>query len=197
MRSLVLLAWNGPYWLIGGISFFSGRYGWACDSVRNYEASCKERLRSRNRANGNQVVLANGRILNVNAKSYPDLYWALRGGGNNFGVVTRFDLETFEQGNMWGGMALYPVAANTSIFKAFENFANNAPKDPDAALITAFAYAQGQYFASIDLEYAKPIVNPPIFHEFTAIPSLQSTLRIANLTDLTVELNSSNPSGFR
>lgn len=145
------------------------------------------------------MVLASGRILNVNAKSHSDLYWALRGGGNNFGVVTRFDLETFKQGQMWGGTKVYPISANMSIFKAFDNFANNAPRDPDAALILAFVYAQaqGQYLASNDYEYAKPVVNPPIFHEFTDIESIASTMRITNLPNLTKELDSFSPIGFR
>lgn len=170
----------GGLTLGGGISFFSGRYGWACDGVRNYE-----------------VVLANGRINNVNQTANPDLYFALRGGGNNFGIVTRFDLETFPQGNLWGGMTIHPITANVSIYKAFYNFANNAPKDPDAALITAAAYAQGQYIFSNDYEYAKPVINPPIFHEFTSIPNITSTMRIASMSDLARELNASNPGGFR
>ena len=98
---------------------------------------------------------------------------------------------------MWGGMAVYPVTANASIFKAFSNFATASPADLDAALIVASAYVQGTYIFSIDYEYAKPIANPPIFDEFTAIPSLTSTVRITSLTNLTLELNVSNPSGFR
>jgi FAD/FMN-containing dehydrogenase len=62
----------GGLTLGGGISWYSGRHGWACDGVKNYE-----------------VVVASGEILEVNQETYPDLYWALRGGGNNFGVVTR------------------------------------------------------------------------------------------------------------
>ena len=54
-----------------------------------------------------QVVLANGSISNVNNQSYPDLYFSLRGGGNQFGIVTRFDLETFTQGPVWGGHSFY------------------------------------------------------------------------------------------
>lgn len=49
-----------------------------------------------------QVVLANGSISQINYQSHPDLYWALRGGGSNFGIVTRFDLETHPQGLAWG-----------------------------------------------------------------------------------------------
>jgi FAD/FMN-containing dehydrogenase len=82
----------GGLTLGGGISFLSGRHGWACDGVRNYE-----------------LVSASGDILDVNYTSYPDLYWALRGGGNNFGIVTRFDLETFPQGQMWGGTFATPI----------------------------------------------------------------------------------------
>jgi hypothetical protein len=54
-----------------------------------------------------QVVLANGSISNISYLSQPDLYFALRGGGKNFGVVTRFDLETFSQGPVWGGHNYY------------------------------------------------------------------------------------------
>jgi hypothetical protein len=53
------------------------------------------------------VIFADGSINNVNPNSFPDLFWALRGGGNNFGLVTRFDLATFPQGPMWGGVKLY------------------------------------------------------------------------------------------
>ncbi|KAL9064571.1 MAG: hypothetical protein Q9161_008793 [Pseudevernia consocians] len=170
----------GGLTLGGGISFFSGRHGLACDNVRNYE-----------------VVLANASIANINHTSDPDLYFALRGGGNNFGIVTRFDLETFPQGLMWGGSRFYPITANASLITAFDNFAANGPSDPDAALIVAFYYYNGTFGSSTDMEYAKPTINPPIFHELMGIESLTSTMRITNLTNLTLELEASNPTGFR
>ncbi|KAI4128306.1 MAG: hypothetical protein LQ338_002805 [Usnochroma carphineum] len=164
----------------GGISYFSGRYGWACDNVKNYE-----------------IILANGQIANANLNTNPDLYWALRGGGNNFGIITRLDLETFPQGQMLGGANFYPMTANASLFSAYQCFVVDQSTDPDAALIAAFVYTQGQWFASNDYEYAKPVRNPPIFQDFFAIPTLSSTVRITNLTDLTAELTTYNPSGFR
>ena len=142
-------------------------------------------------------MLANASIVEVNQQSFPDLYFALRGGGNNFGIVTRFDLETFPQGQMWGGMTSYPITANASLLSALYNFAVNAPTDPDAALIVAFAYVEGEYVAVTDIEYAKPIIDPPIFREFTAIESITSTLRITSLSNLTEEFKTANPSGFR
>lgn len=129
--------------------------------------------------------------------SHPDLYFAFRGGGNNFGIVTRFDLETFQQGPLWGGIKFHPITVNASIIKAFDNFANNASQDPDAALILTFDYFQGQFFSGNDYEYAKPVVNPPIFHEFMEIESISSTMRIASLTNLTEEIRAASPDGYR
>lgn len=144
-----------------------------------------------------KVVLANASIVDVNLSSHPDLYFALRGGGNNFGIVTRFDLETFPQGSMWGGMRLYPITASSSLLTAFTNFTAAAQSDPDAALILAFAYAEGKFFASADLEYAHPIEDPEIFHDLMRIESVANTMRITHLTDLTLELNATNPGGLR
>lgn len=83
---------------LGGISFISRRYGWALDNVQNFE-----------------VVLANGSISDINQASAPDLYYALRGGGNNFGIVTNFDLETHIQGQVWGGHKFW-IIDNADIF---------------------------------------------------------------------------------
>ncbi|KAL2836742.1 hypothetical protein BJX68DRAFT_250339 [Aspergillus pseudodeflectus] len=80
----------GGFTLGGGISFLSRRYGWAVDNVANYE-----------------LVLANGTITNVNQSSHPDLYFALRGGGNNFGIVTRFDFETRRHSLVSGGTIVF------------------------------------------------------------------------------------------
>lgn len=77
--------------LTGGVSFFSSREGFVCDNVLNYE-----------------VVLASGEIVNANEHENSDLWISLRGGGNNFGVVTRFDFRTFPQpGKFWGGSVFY------------------------------------------------------------------------------------------
>jgi FAD/FMN-containing dehydrogenase len=54
-----------------------------------------------------QIVLANGSISNISQSTHPDLYWALRGGGKNFGIVTRFDLETVPQKQMYGGLNIF------------------------------------------------------------------------------------------
>ena len=175
----------GGLTLGGGISFFSGRYGWACDNVNTYE-----------------VVFADGSIQEVTYATYPDLYFALRGGGNNFGIATRFDLFTFEQGDLWAGTETFIYSNETAaaLNEAFYYIDINAPSDPYAQVILAYAYVQSidTYIIASDLQYGKPVVNPPILQNFTAVPgSISSTLRITNLTGLTQEFNNSNPNGFR
>lgn len=175
----------GGLTLGGGISFFSNIYGWACDNVIEY-----------------QVVTASGIILNVNQKTYPDLYWALRGGGNNYGVVTSFKVNTIPlpQGLMWGGSR---VSLNTSgefpqLIKAFYDLGTTgATSDPNAAQILSFTSYQGLNLASAALEYAKPVANPPIFNEFYAIPTISDTTSVRTLAAITDEFAASNPDGRR
>ncbi|KAK9436350.1 FAD binding domain-containing protein [Metarhizium brunneum] len=175
----------GGLTLGGGISFFSNRYGWSCDNVNNF-----------------QVVFADGSIRHVNPRAYPDLYWALRGGGNNFGIVTRFDLATYPQGDMWAGSQAFLLTNETAtaINNAFYHLAINSPQDPYAQIILAYAYVQSQgvYVIASDLQYGKPTPNPAILNNFTSIKGpVADTLRVTNLTGLTLEFNSSNPGGFR
>ena len=101
----------------GGISHFSNKLGWACDNVESYE-----------------LVTASGRAINVTIKSYPDLYWALRGGGNNFGIVTNFKLTAFPLSQMWGGSRYYLEDQFPGVLDAIYNFAiTESEKDLDAA----------------------------------------------------------------
>lgn len=170
----------GGLTLGGGISFFSNIYGWACDNVASFE-----------------VVSASGLVITASPTSFSDLYWALRGGGNNFGIVTKFNLQTISQGQMWGGGRLHLETEFPAVIDAFHNLGINAAQDPNAAQILSFAYAQGTKFASADLQYAKPVADAPILAEYMAIPAIQDTTKVRSLADLTVQFNASNPNGLR
>lgn len=89
----------------GGISHFASKLGWACDNVESFE-----------------LVTASGLAVNVSPRSYSDLYWALRGGGNNFGIVTNFKLNTFTLGQMWGGQRIYLENAFSEVLSAMYDF---------------------------------------------------------------------------
>ncbi len=76
----------------GGFGWLSIKYGLVCDNI----LECT-------------VVLADGRIVKANSKENTDLFWALRGAGQNFGVVTEFVFQAYEQGNLWAGFVVVPA----------------------------------------------------------------------------------------
>lgn len=92
----------------GGNSFYSARRGMVCDGVVRFE-----------------VVLANGEIITADKDNNSDLWVALKGGNNNFGIVTSFDLDTFENGLLWGGTVYYGLDKRQPLVDAFVNFAEN------------------------------------------------------------------------
>lgn len=174
----------GGLTLGGGISYFGPRYGWTCDTVQNYE-----------------VVLANGTISSANKTENPDLFWALHGGSNNFGIVTRVDLQAIEQGDLWGGLVFHDLSTRDEHIAAFVNFSQAETYDIYSSLITTFSYSrsgsEGTYTVATNMEYTKPVVNPPVFQSISSIPSLASTMRITNMTDLSTETQSLQQPGFR
>lgn len=172
----------GGLTLGGGISWFSGRHGWAADGVRNYE-----------------LVTASGEILEVNLESYPDLYWALRGGGNNFGIVTRFDLETFPQTGMWGGSVVTSEAGFGEVLDAFYDFAHNAPQDVDTGTYSAIAWDKEHqmWISSSAIVYTRPVEFPAIFENYTKIERIHDTLALRDMISLSHETSSSSPNGLR
>lgn len=120
-----------------------------------------------------------------------DLYKALKGGGNNFGIVTRFDMKTFEQGKIWGGEILHPYTDVMEQLQALENFgtASGAGADPFASVETTFAFTASEPAAILNqIVYTKDQVYPEITKNFTDIQSvLFNTMRVTNLTNITIE----------
>lgn len=64
------------------------------------------------------MVLAKGNIVNANALENSDLFWALKGGGPNFGIVTRFDLYTIPLNEIWYEIVTYPVDQAPQVLEA-------------------------------------------------------------------------------
>jgi FAD/FMN-containing dehydrogenase len=88
----------GGLTLGGGVGFLSRKYGLTIDSLLAAE-----------------VVTANGEILNVDATSHPDLFWAIRGGGGNFGVATRFKFRLHPVPQVVGGLLVLPASADVIV----------------------------------------------------------------------------------
>lgn len=107
----------------GGNTFFTPRRGFACDNVVAFE-----------------VVLADGRIITADAHSHEDLFWALKGGSNNFGIVTNFRLKAFKADSVWGGVTFFPKQVTPVATQALTEFTDNMHKDMDSNLLCFFAY---------------------------------------------------------
>lgn len=75
------------------------------------------------------VVLADGRFVKANAEENPDLFWALRGGGGNFGVVTSFTFNPHKIDMIYGGPMLYELSEATEVMKWYRELIPDAPDD--------------------------------------------------------------------
>lgn len=145
-----------------------------------------------------QLVLSDGKIITISRNSYPDLYWALRGAGTNLGIITSFEFETFEQGQMWGGVKVVPSLPDSGLMKQLDSFCkNNTDVDAEMFIILAYVAEHDAYMSTIVSTYSKPEIDPPAFDSFKDLPAVFSSMRITSLTDLTVELDAANPSGLR
>lgn len=100
----------------GGIGWLMGKYGLTCDSVRSFE-----------------VVTADGRLLRANANENADLYWGLRGGGGNFGVVTAFDYQLHPLSTILGGMVVHPLSRARAVLQFYRDFTRELPDELIAA----------------------------------------------------------------
>ena len=97
----------------GGFGWLSRKYGMTIDNLE-----------------GAEVVTAKGAALNVSATEHPDLFWALRGGGGNFGVVTRFTFRLHPVGpHVLSGLIVYPMAAAKPVLQQYRDFMARAPEE--------------------------------------------------------------------
>jgi FAD binding domain/Berberine and berberine like len=76
-----------------------------------------------------EMVLANGEQVRASADENPDLYWAIRGGGGNFGVVTSFLFRLHDVGTIVGGPTFWPVEDSEEVLKAYREFLPGAPRE--------------------------------------------------------------------
>ncbi|KAI0168533.1 FAD binding domain-containing protein [Pestalotiopsis sp. NC0098] len=113
----------GGLLLGGGISWYTGRRGFACDNVVNYE-----------------IVLASGEVLNANASANSDLWLALKGGSSNFGIVTRFDVEAFPVKNLSLETRTFSEENANEIADAIAAFTDLDQSFADDVMLTILSY---------------------------------------------------------
>jgi FAD/FMN-containing dehydrogenase len=160
----------GGYLLGGGLSFMSQEYGWAASSIIEYE-----------------LVLANGTIITASASENPDLFKALKGGGNNFGIVTSFTAEAHQQGDVYGGFIQFPRTpeVDRKILKAVHDFTKYNKDDKAALIPTAERAGAGLIdIWVVFIYYNAPQPPAGFFKNFTDIGPTVVSLKTTSMVNL-------------
>ncbi|KAI9715535.1 MAG: hypothetical protein M1828_000787 [Chrysothrix sp. TS-e1954] len=158
----------------GGLSYYSPHLGFACDNVTSFT-----------------ICLANGEIRTTSTAEYPKLHRALKGGGNNFGIVTAVTLRTIPKRNLWGGLMLNAVdsfSTSATWLHHVLTSSDNGGYDRNAAIMIGLGHVkQIGDMCYHSLKYTEPTASPAIFKGFLDQQSLQSTMREASHEELAVE----------
>jgi FAD/FMN-containing dehydrogenase len=105
----------GGLTLGGGFGYLTRRYGLTIDNLISAD-----------------VVTADGELRIASADENPDLFWAIRGGGGNFGVVTSFEFRMHPVGEVYGGPVFYPVEESAKVMRFYREFIAGAPREVSA-----------------------------------------------------------------
>lgn len=130
-------------------------------------------------------------IVKANAEENSDLFKALKGGGSNFGVVTRFDMQAFDAGLLWGGLVTYDISTWDQHVDAYHNWTDNIKNYPDGSMIPFWSYMPeaGGDVIMLAYEDITGTEEPPAFDQFMAIPeAVSSIMRIDSHKNITDEL---------
>ncbi|KAF5319624.1 hypothetical protein D9619_008814 [Psilocybe cf. subviscida] len=152
----------------GGYAWKSNQHGLAVDNVVAYE-----------------LVTPNGKIVNVTHDSDPQLFFGLKGGFNNFGIVTKFTVKAFPQTQVWGGIILNLQSTIPAVSAAITKFQTEV-KDPKAAVIISYNYVSQiqQIVVTQNLFYDAPTPPEGIFDDFLAIPATSTDISTRSLLSL-------------
>ena len=142
----------------GGFGWLSRKHGMTVDNLESAE-----------------VVTAAGQVVRASAKDHPDLFWALRGGGGNFGVVTDFEFRLHPLGpDVLTGLIVFPIAEAKAVLRQYDDFVAKAPDDltvwavvrlaPPLPFLPSHVHGQGivvlALFYAGDPKQGEPLVAP-------------------------------------
>jgi len=159
----------------GGVGWLVRKHGLSCDNVEAFE-----------------VVTADGRLIMASAEENPDLFWALRGGGGNFGVVTRFRFRAQPITTVLAGLIVHPREKAREVLRHYRDFMAKAPEELTAyaGLVTAPDGMPATLIAGCwcgDIEEGQRVLEPlrafgpPLVDAFqpTPFPAVQKMLDMA------------------
>ncbi len=164
----------------GGMGWLSRQFGLTIDNLLAVE-----------------IVTADGDVLRASEEEHPDLFWAIRGGSGNFGVVTTFELALHPVTQVLGGMLIYPFPMAGEVLRFYREIATSAPDELTihAALVTG---PDGRRAAAIlacysgDLEEGERVLAP--IRAFG--PPVADLIRPMKYSEMNTLIDEANPSGL-
>ncbi len=166
----------------GGIGWLMGKHGLTVDHLL-----------------AAQIVTADGRLLTTNATDNPDLFWAIRGGGGNFGVVTSFTFQLFPLGEVLAGLVLYPLEQASEILALYRKVTQVAPDE--LTVYAAFVcHTDGSPAVGMALCYCGEDLNAGarlILPLRTCGQALLDTIRPQPYVNVSTMLDAGAPDGWR
>jgi len=168
----------------GGISALSLAHGFGSSNIVNY-----------------QVVLADGTIRDVNAQTLPDLYWALKLGSTNYGIVTRFDMTSYPLSDVWGGALIFDISKGPALLQSHVDFTAKLASDPMGMNIIGLAWepVQQTYVVWSPNIYLSPTPFPSLFSDIEPLvpEALLNTMRVSDVMSVTEEFQAMAPGSGR
>ncbi|CAG8960321.1 hypothetical protein HYFRA_00012395 [Hymenoscyphus fraxineus] len=161
----------GGLTLGSGLSYLSDLYGLVCDNVVAFE-----------------VVLADGRLVEASSSKSPDLFWALKGGTNNFGmcesslytytidiipIVTKITTTTYPINQIWSSIRTFSLSQTPEVMQALHDYQTTPNKDLYANLVLNVVASNDTII--LTLVYLKPIPNPLVYAPFDKLTPATST----------------------
>ena len=150
--------------LSGGHGFLMRRFGLVCDNLLSVD-----------------MVTADGKLVTANATDNPELFWGVRGGGGNFGIVTSFQFRLYELSHVLGGLIVYPMAKAKDLLKLYREITSTSPDELGLYAVLA-TMPDGVKVAVILVCYTGPVeegerilkplrtFGPPLLDEVAPVP---------------------------
>jgi FAD/FMN-containing dehydrogenase len=170
------------YTLGGGMGWLARKYGLSADSVNRFE-----------------LVTADGRLISASQEEHPDLFWGLRGGGGNFGVVTGMEVRLYPVTTVYGGNLYYPADKAKEVYARYRQWIANAPEELTSSVVVMNfppfpqvpEFLRGKTFVMVRGCYSGPVEEgekllsywrdwqAPLMDDFKAMP-FSSVAAISN-----------------
>ena len=123
----------------GGLGWFMGKYGLTIDNLQSVD-----------------LVTAEGQVLRASSTEHSDLFWGVRGGGGNFGIVTAFEFQLHPVGQVLAGKLVYPLSKAREVLRFYREYTSNVP-DELTAYASLMTTPDGLPMIAINLCYCGPL----------------------------------------